>query len=160
VTALLPAPGTSTEALRPGETRTFSVQLPLGASRALPVSASATLRMIALDDGSALGESREVRQLADGRLHQAEVLTQTLDDAASASRSPNPRAAFEALNGKSAAQGLMRQQLVPLFDSPQRLEEVLSTYRELRDLYSKQSTLREVAEDVQQGSGPDKSRPL
>jgi hypothetical protein len=135
--------GNERDSFLPGTTRNLTATVPLDDAGEPPLTANAALRVIALADKSAIGDSTEIGQLASSRRSMAGRMSEVLAEIEKARQSPNPRAEMEALAKRYP--GAIVRQLVPLVDNPTAIDAALSGYREYRDLLNQHSALNQQA---------------
>jgi hypothetical protein len=141
VTSLLA--GNDKDAFRTGVTHGLTARLPLDGGGAAPLAAQLTLRMLAFDDLSAIGDREDVLGLTLLRRSNAKRTNDLLDEVEKARKSSDAKREFEALIAKHRTEGMMWVQLGPLFEKgPEFLDHAISMYRDTRDLLVQQSEVK------------------
>ena len=137
-------PGNEKGAFAPGVINMLTADIPLDSRGAVPVAAEVTLRMLVFDDRSAIGDAGEISRVALSRRGNAKMMSDVLDAVGKALQSPDPKREMDALLAKHRSEGMVWVQLGPLFDhGPAAMDAVLSSYRATRDLFLRQSELKQ-----------------
>lgn len=144
-----------TAAFQPGTTRTFEMFLPPGARGDVPISAVATVSMVALDDCTARGDTQEIHKLAKRRMALARSQESQLADVDAARRSPSPVAALRSALSKRQADGRVTKspaagvlpQIIRMLEQnapPAAIDSAIGSFRAYQRVLEQHSALKEV----------------
>ncbi len=142
-------PGREVQGWQPGAIRSEKVSVLRAASKEVPVAVDVEVRMAAMEDGTAVGDAREIRMLGAVRKAIAESQERTIATIERALRAPSPvdemRKALAGRNEGAGMQSLDSMQQVYMMlekgSSPERLAEFVGRLRAYHALLKKHAAV-------------------